>query len=118
MSVHRASWELAYGEIPDGLLVCHECDNRPCVRPGHLFLGTQKDNIRDMRNKGREDQVRGERHGRSKVTEVAIRELHQLWQRRELTQIELAAKLGLHPVYVNRVLRGHRWKHIYTELYG
>lgn len=47
------SWEMACGPIPDGMKVCHKCDNPLCVRPDHLFLGTQKDNIHDAINKGR-----------------------------------------------------------------
>lgn len=50
---HRVAWVLTYGEILEGLFVCHHCDNGPCCRPDHLFLGTCKDNSRDMVSKGR-----------------------------------------------------------------
>lgn len=63
---HRISYEIHVGEIPDGLQVLHSCDNRSCVNPNHLFLGTQQDNVDDMIAKGRGDwsrPARGDKHG-------------------------------------------------------
>lgn len=57
---HRAAWQFYKGEIPDGLHVLHRCDTPICVNPGHLFLGTQQDNMKDKRRKGRAP--KGEKH--------------------------------------------------------
>ncbi|MFA5027008.1 MAG: HNH endonuclease signature motif containing protein [Candidatus Methylomirabilota bacterium] len=52
-AAHRVSFHLAFGDIPEGLYICHHCDNKLCVRPDHLFLGTQKDNMQDWTVKGK-----------------------------------------------------------------
>ena len=64
MAAHRAAWILYKGEIPAGIFVCHTCDNRRCCNPAHLFLGTQKDNLQDMKRKGRSHMPPKERRDR------------------------------------------------------
>lgn len=60
---HRISYEIAYGEIPNDMFVCHKCNNPSCVNPQHLFLGTPKENTHDMIEKGRLNRSRGENKG-------------------------------------------------------
>ena len=82
---HRVSWELHRGPVPDGLCVLHRCDNRKCVRPDHLFLGTNKENMDDKVAKGRQARPKGEANGQAKLREsdiLAIREMHRRHKRR------------------------------------
>lgn len=74
---HRISYELFCGPIPDGLHVLHKCDNPACVRPDHLWVGTNKDNIRDKVKKGRQAHNRGVNHGRAKLTPKQVMKIRQ-----------------------------------------
>jgi hypothetical protein len=106
---HRVAWELTSGPIPEGLRVLHHCDNPCCVRPDHLFLGTAKDNTRDMLQKGRE--ARGERHGVSKLTAGKVREARRL-REEGLTYAAIGARLGVNASAVYKVVKGKRWGHV------
>jgi len=65
---HRFMWAHKNGPIPDGMVVCHKCDNRRCINPDHLFLGTTQDNVDDKMSKGRFKPLAGEKNGSSKLT--------------------------------------------------
>lgn len=107
---HRVSWELFVGPIPKGLCVLHECDNPPCVRPDHLFLGTNLDNVKDMVAKGR--QARGEANGRAKLTDAAVILARAKYGAGGLVFEELAAELNVSESCVRMACRGDRWSHL------
>lgn len=118
MSTHRASWILFRGQIPKNLYVLHKCDNRICVNPNHLFLGTQKDNMDDMQAKGRKfsqrgiprPNMRGEKHFASLLTDKQVREIAKRLKRgkRGLSR-ELARQYGVKISYIQDIMRGRKW---------
>ena len=105
---HRVSYELTHGPIPDGMFVCHRCDNRGCVNPDHLFLGTQADNLRDMREKGRAAPVVGEAHGAARLTEADVLAIRADTR----TQAAIAADYGVTQPLVNKIKRRKTWAHV------
>jgi hypothetical protein len=105
---HRLAWEQAFGPIPDGLLVCHHCDNRRCVRPDHLFLGTHLANSRDCARKGRAGRCFGLTNGRAKLTADAVAEIRELARQGKLEQKEIAARYGTSQSHVSNIFRGAR----------
>lgn len=101
---HRVSWALHRGQIPDGLFVCHQCDNPACVRPDHLFIGTNRDNMIDCIVKGR--------FGRAKLTDKQVQKIRSLYAVGNVTQEQLGTMFCMHQSYVSRIINNKRWEHL------
>lgn len=125
---HRFSWVLANGEIPDGLLVCHKCDNPACVRPDHLFIGTSSDNQRDCAAKGRQYSQRhpeksslhrpeirasqvGECNAAAKLRTEDVITMRALMDQ-GATVDGMIEMFGISRTQVNAIKRRAAWKHI------
>lgn len=103
---HRVSWEIANGCIPEGMLVCHRCDNPKCVRPDHLFLGNYLVNNRDM--------VQKERHGRMIFTADKVRRLRAFHEKHpnHFSHQWIADFLGVAKPTITAILTRRNWKHV------
>lgn len=106
LRAHRFSWESANGPIPSGLQVLHRCDNRLCINPEHLFLGTNDDNVADKIAKGR--QAAGERLSK-KLTTEKVMEIRQRWPVARMTQRRFASEYGIAKTTLQKILCGQTW---------
>lgn len=113
VGAHRFAWALYRGPIPDGLQVLHRCDVRCCVNPSHLFLGTNQDNMDDMKRKGRANTVRGEQHQNAKLTEAQAREIIAL-RTAGVSRSDLAIRFRVNPNHIYKILHGLCWAHLTT----
>jgi hypothetical protein len=104
---HRFAYELAKGPIPKGLCVCHSCDNRLCVNPDHLWLGTLEENNHDRDAKGRTNRPIGENHPRAKLDLRKVRMIRRL--RGKVTQSRLAKHFGVSPSTIASAQKGVNW---------
>ena len=109
----RFAWEEYNGPIPEGLNVLHRCDNPPCVRPDHLFLGTIADNQADMAAKGRSP--RGEVNGRVKLTEDQVMTIRARYALTGVTQGQLADDYGVTRSNIGCIVGGKSWRHLPLE---
>jgi len=107
---HRFCWTLTFGIIPTGKLVLHACDNPLCVRPSHLFLGTDADNNHDMRLKGRAVRNSGITNSHAKLTEQEVREIRA--RHGTISSVKMAAEYGVNPTTIQRIHKGMRWTHL------
>ncbi len=102
---HRYSWERVNGTIPEGMVVCHSCDNPGCVNPDHLFIGTPKDNVQDMLKKGRDCMV-GERNNKAKLTNKDVKAIYES----ERSTSTLAESYGVSVSTIKRIKNGRSWR--------
>ena len=111
---HRASWFFHFGPIPDGMFVCHHCDNRTCIRPDHLFLGTDADNMDDMALKGRRacgDKVAnfGEKNPSSQITSLIASQIRHEYGQGNCSQQKLADKYGINQRSISNIILKKTW---------
>jgi len=105
------AWILTHGEIPDGLFVCHHCDNPSCVNPAHLFLGTHTENMRDAQNKGRRRWAFGSLHGHSDLSESDVREILDLEGCNVLNK-EIGDLYGVSVATIGDIVNSKTWLHV------
>lgn len=108
---HRVAWEFEEGPIPAGMFVLHRCDNPPCVRRSHLFLGSHAANMADCAAKGRTKKQRGSRHAMTKLTEVDVVAMRMAWSRGELLRA-IAGRYGIRKSTASYIVNGHTWTHV------
>jgi len=106
---HRIAYQLSIGTIPDGLCVLHRCDQRLCINPSHLFLGTPADNSADMISKGRFVDRRGPGNPRARLEWNDVREIRRLHQIGELTNSEISQMFGVCKSQVSQIVNHKRW---------
>lgn len=108
---HRLVWQLLNGEIPKDRVICHRCDNPSCVRPDHLFMGTQGDNVRDAMMKGRLVKRNHAKAGNpnAKLTYDQVLEIRRLYMTTAMSQAGIARRFQLSEGTVNHIVSGKSW---------
>ena len=106
---HRAAYRILVGEIPKGLNVIHSCDNRTCTNPDHLRVGTQQENIAEAAARGRMGIAKGNRHGKSKLTEANVIQIRKERASGMLIK-DIAAKYFVREQTIGQIANRSRWK--------
>jgi hypothetical protein len=110
---HRVSWEIHFGTIPEGMIICHTCDNRGCVNPTHLFIGNQSDNVKDMINKGRSPCIGhgGETNVKAKLTQQDVDNIRILISE-GYTNKYISNKYNVAPHTISYIRHGKSWTRV------
>lgn len=114
ISAHRFSFVCHHGEVPEGMVICHACDNPACVRPEHLFAGTPHDNVTDMRSKGRANGPRGHAHPSSCLTEEQV---ERVWAMRAggMSHRKIATAFNVAKSSITCILNGRSWRGVFNR---
>lgn len=104
---HRICWVMMFGSIPEGMCVCHHCDNPKCVRPDHLFLGDRSDNMTDAALKGRIPKPKD--FISAKLSQDQVREIREFVFTPDQI-IQKSKQLGVHRQTVKRIILGKTWR--------
>lgn len=108
---HRLSFKLHKGEIPEGMYICHRCDNPACVKPDHLFMGTQVDNMRDCVRKGRLNpfKPKGEKNPKAKLTWEQVRNMRKNFIAYPGSYKDLSMSYGVRICTISNIIRKKTW---------
>lgn len=106
---HRFIYSIMHGAIPEGMQVCHHCDNPPCCNPDHLFLGSHQDNMRDMHDKGRAAKHNGENNARAILTNAGAKRIKTLLAEGK-TPLEISVEYNVVQSTIGHIQAGRTWK--------
>jgi len=109
---HRISWRIKFGEIQDGMCVLHKCDNRICVNPEHLFLGTNADNVRDRTLKGRSNRPKSFNNQEFKLNPEKVIKIRKIRESTDLTYNEIAKLFNVSGHTIFSICKRHVWANV------
>jgi hypothetical protein len=108
---HKVIYEHCVSQVPEGGCVLHKCDVRFCVNPAHLYIGSQRQNVSDMYERGRQNTVKGAKHPRARLNEAQVREIKQQLAAGAGTA-QLGRLYGVCSQAIYAIAKGNSWKHI------